>query len=50
METSERKLDLNRVAEIKLSNSGKVKASERPKVTCSRQVLKYFPRLGLRIE
>ena len=38
METSERKIDLGIVAEIQLSYSNKVKASQRPKVTCSRQV------------
>ncbi|MBN7815133.1 JAB domain-containing protein [Algoriphagus pacificus] len=38
METSERKIDLGIVAEIQLSYSNTVKASQRPKVTCSRQV------------
>ena len=38
METSERKIDLGIVAEIQLSYSNNVKASQRPKVTCSRQV------------
>jgi len=42
METLGRKIDLYEVAEIKLSYSGKVKASQRPKVTCSRQVFEVF--------
>ena len=42
METSERKIDLGSVAEIQLSYSNSVKASQRPKVTCSRQVFEVF--------
>jgi len=42
METLGRKIDLFEVAEIKLSYSGKVKASQRPKVICSRQVFEVF--------
>lgn len=38
METQQKKIDLGRVAEITLSYRSAVKASERPKVTCSRQV------------
>ncbi|MBN7816888.1 JAB domain-containing protein [Algoriphagus pacificus] len=38
METTERKIDLGIVAEIQLSYSNRVKTSQRPKVTCSRQV------------
>ncbi|MEB2785003.1 JAB domain-containing protein [Algoriphagus persicinus] len=42
METQERKIDLYEVAEIKLSYSAKVKASQRPKVDSSRQVYEVF--------
>ncbi|MEB2780751.1 JAB domain-containing protein [Algoriphagus sp. C2-6-M1] len=42
METSERKIDLFEVAEIKLSYSTKVKNSLRPKVSSSRQVYEVF--------
>ncbi|WP_439487463.1 JAB domain-containing protein [Algoriphagus sp.] len=42
METSERKIDLFEVAEIKLSYSAKVKNSLRPKVGSSRQVYEVF--------
>ena len=42
METSERKIDLFEVAEIKLSYSAKVKNSLRPKVSSSRQVYEVF--------
>ncbi len=42
METSERKIDLFEVAEIKLSYSAKVKSSLRPKVSSSRQVYEVF--------
>ncbi len=42
MDTAERKIDLYDVAEIKLSYSANVKASQRPKVDCSRQVYKLF--------
>ncbi|WP_026953601.1 JAB domain-containing protein [Algoriphagus vanfongensis] len=42
METLVRKIDLYEVAEIKLSYSGKVKASQRPKVDSSRQVFEVF--------
>lgn len=42
METSERKIDLFEVAEIKLSYSTKVKNSLRPKVGTSRQVYEVF--------
>jgi DNA repair protein RadC len=42
METSERKIDLFEVTEIKLSYSAKVKASLRPRVESSRQVYEVF--------
>jgi DNA repair protein RadC len=42
METSERKIDLFEVAEIKLSYSAKVKSSLRPRVESSRQVYEVF--------
>jgi DNA repair protein RadC len=42
METSERKIDLFEVAEIKLSYSAKVKNSLPPKVGTSRQVYEVF--------
>lgn len=42
METQGRKIDVYEVAEIKLSYSAKVKASQRPKVDCSRQVFEVF--------
>lgn len=42
MDTLERKIDLYEVAEIKLSYSAKVKASQRPKVDSSRQVYEVF--------
>lgn len=42
METQARKNNWYEVAEIKLSYSGNVKASERPKVNCSRQVFEVF--------
>ncbi len=42
METSERKIDLFEVAEIKLSYSAKVKNSLRPKVSSSSQVYEVF--------
>ena len=45
METLERKIDLYEVAEIKLSYCGEVKASQRPKVTCSRQVFEVFSQI-----
>ena len=42
METQERKIDLFEVAEIKLSYSTKIKASQRPRVESSRQVYEVF--------
>jgi DNA repair protein RadC len=42
MDTQERKIDWYEVAEIKLSYSSKVKASQRPKVDSSRQVYEVF--------
>jgi DNA repair protein RadC len=42
MDTQERKIDLYEVAEIKLSYSAEVKASQRPKVDSSRQVYEVF--------
>lgn len=42
METSERKIDLFEVAEIKLSYSVKVKSALRPRVCSSRQVFEVF--------
>ena len=42
METSERKIDLFEVAEIKLSYRAKVKSSQRPRVASSRQVYEVF--------
>ncbi|WP_339708081.1 hypothetical protein [Algoriphagus aquimarinus] len=42
METSERKIDLFEVAEIKLSYSAKVKSLLSPKVESSRQVYEAF--------
>ena len=44
MDTLERKVDLWDVAEIQLSYQTKVKASVRPKVTCSRQVYEVLPK------
>ena len=42
METTERKIDLYEVAEIKLSYSAQVKSFQRPKVASSRQVYEVF--------
>lgn len=42
MDTQERKINLYEVAEIKLSYSTKVKASQRPKINSSRQVYEVF--------
>ncbi|RAI92097.1 hypothetical protein [Algoriphagus yeomjeoni] len=44
MDTQERTIDLYEVAEIKLSYSAKVKASQRPKVDSSRQLQKNLSR------